>query len=236
MPYRRHRLVLLFVAAVLVMGGGCDNFRKTPTSVPPPIIPEDVVAARDATLTFLRENYAEVAPPAGLQWSGVRTSATLAGFASYEFTSGAWVMRVWVPTLAQDEVLYEIVLDNEPQGMKWTGRLDGSFGVLEFNLNVDVDVLVVRELVLGYYRDSRADSAPRGELVWLGERVTPEGSIGHEQVEFTSTGWRMQVDYDAGRPDQVSYTVALQNTMSGVEWWCEVTPEGRILEIQRPTT
>jgi len=236
MPYRRHSLVLLFVAALLVMSSGCDNFRKTPTAIPPPTIPQDVVTARDRTLAFLRENYADKAPAAGLQWSGLRTSTSTFGFASYEFTSGAWVMRIWVPALAQDEVLYEIVLDNSEAGLQWTGRLDGSHQVLEFNLNVGVDVLVVRELVLGYYREAYSDSAPWGGLVWLGERVTPEGSVGHEQVEFTSTGWRMQVDYDAGRPDQVSYTVALQNTMSGVEWRCEVTPEGRILEIQHPAS
>ena len=237
MKLRGHWLCFVLVIAILtVVVPGCDRLWETPTPEPPPApeIPQAVLTARDAALGFLREEYPDRAPATGLQWDGSCTSPpSVKSVASFEFTSGDWVMTVWVPTIAQDAVIYEMVLENDPAGFLWTGRLSQSHLVIESNLGVDADVLVVRDLVLGYYRDRYGASAPAEGLVWMGERITPEGSIGHERCRFVADGWVMQVDYDVARPDIVLYTVALESVETGEQWLCQVDAVGEILEIQR---
>jgi len=230
-----HRVCFVLVIATLTVAvAGCNRVWETPTGEPPPEIPQAVLTARDAALVFVREEYPNRAPEAGLRWNGSCTSPpSVMSVASYEFTSGAWAMTVWVPTIAQDAFIYEMVLKNDTAGILWTGRLSQSHSVLESNLGVDADVLVVRDLVLGYYRDRYSASAPGEGLVWMGERITPAGSIGHERCQFVGDGWAMQVDYDVARPDQVLYTVTLEGVESGEGWLCQVDAEGEILEIQR---
>jgi hypothetical protein len=210
------------IALLTVVVAGCNRVWETPTVEPPPEIPESVLIARDTALGFLRAKCPDRAPEAGLQWDGSCTSPpSVTSVASYDFTSGDWTMTVWVPTIAQDAVIYELVLKNDPAGFVWTGRLSQSHVVLESNLGVEADVLVVRDLVLGYYRDRYGASAPSA------------GSIGHERCQFAGDGWTMQVDYDVARPDQVLYTVTLESVEGGEQWLCQVDAEGEILEIQR---
>ncbi len=235
----RSQLAFLSVvfAAVLLLASamGCDLFEETPTPTPtpPPDIPSEVLAARDAALTFIRERYPDAAPAAGIHWTSQNTTPPDApGVPSYEFTSGNWLMTIWVPLVAQDSPIYEMELDNHDTGFSWTGRLSAAYVILESNLDVNVDVLVVRDLVLGYYRDNYPATAPPADLAWIGERTTPEGAVGHEWCQFVADGWSMVVDYEVARPDQVSYNVELSNVDIDLLWRCQVNAQGEILEIQ----
>lgn len=227
--------IVLAMALLLASVLGCDLFNETPTptSTPSPDIPTEVLAARDAALTFLRERYPDAAPAAGIHWVGQDTTPPDAsGVSSFEFTSGNWLMTIWVPLIAQDNSLYEMELDNQDTGFSWTGRLNTAYVILESNLDVNVDVLVVRDLVLDYYRDNYPASAPATDLAWIGERTTPEGAVGHEWCRFVANGWSMVVDYEVDRPDQVSYNVELRNSDVDLLWRCQVNAQGEILEIR----
>jgi hypothetical protein len=66
----------------------------------------------------------------------------------------------------------------------------------------------------------------------VGERTTPEGSVGHEWCQFTTDGWSLALDYEVARPDQVMYNVELRNSDAGMVWRCQVDAQGQVLEIQ----
>jgi hypothetical protein len=229
-------LSVVFAAVLLLASAvGCNLFEQTPTPTPtpPPDIPPEVLAARDTALTFLRGRYPTAAPAAGIAWTSRNTTPPDApGVPSYEFTSGNWLMTIWVPQIAQYSPIYEMELDNQDTGFRWTGTLSAAYVLLESNLDVNVDVLVVRDLVLDYYRENYPASAPPADLVWIGERTTPEGAVGHEWCEFVADNWSMAVDYEVDRPDQVSYNVELRNSDTDLLWRCQVNAQGEILEIR----
>lgn len=230
-------LLSIVFAAVLLLASamGCDLFRETPTPTPTPHpdIPTKVLAARDAALTFLRERYPDAAPATGIPWIGQNTTPPdTPGVSSYIFTGGNWLMTIWVPLIAQPSPIYEMELDNQDTGFSWTGRLSAAYVILESNLDVNVNVLVVRDLVLDYYRDNYPADAPAAGLAWIGERTTPEGAVGHEWCQFVADGWVMEVDYELDRPDQVSYNVELRNPDVDLLWRCQVNAQGEILETR----
>jgi hypothetical protein len=170
---------------------------------------------------------------AAIEWVGRNTTPPgTPGLSSYEFTGGNWLLTVWIPVLSVQTVIYEMALDNQDTGFRWMGKLREDYTVLESNLNVSFDVLVVRDLVLSYYRENHPADAPQEGLIWVGERTTPEGSVGHEWCQFTADGWSMAVDYEVARPEQVLYNVELRDSDAGVLWRCQVDAQGQILEIQ----
>jgi hypothetical protein len=226
----------LVMGLLLVTIAACDEFWKTPTPTPTPPadIPATVLGARDAALAYVRLAYASEAPPEDVNWTGRNTTPPdQPGVSSYEFASDSWLMAIRTPLLAPDTLIYEIELSNQDTGFHWTGKLDASYAVLESNLDVAIEVLVVRDIVLSYVRERYSDQAPGEDLAWIGERTTPEGSVGHESCRFTADDWTMTVDYDLARPDQVIYRVELRNSSTGFVWVGQVDPEGMVQELQR---
>ena len=238
-----------FVACMILLlalglGGttACDWIRRTPTPTvtPPPTptvtptpgadIPDEIVAARDAALSFLRETYPAKAPPEGIAWSGRDTTPPgVAGVSTYEFTSNGWWLTLAALALSPTERQYEVGLDHAPSGLRWTSRLSQTHEVLESNINVTVEVLIAREIVLGYVRSSYSGRAPAEGLVWLGERTTPSGVVGHESFRFDADSWAMTVEHDLVSPDQVIYEANLSGG-SGFAWRGQVDAEGTVLE------
>ncbi len=223
----------LTVVLSVLLAVGCVRPPQTPTPnpTPPVTIPGEVLSARDVALTHLRRSYPQAAPPEGITWTGRRISPDgQIGSVDYEFASGEWLMRVGVPTLSPGVFLYEIQLGNPDTGFRWEGKLDKDLALLESNLGVGVDVLVVRDTVLAYLREQHADQAPAPSVVWIGERITPPDSVGHESCRFTDSGWTMTVEYDVLPPDQVLYRVEVQNSASQFAWRGQVDAEGVVLE------
>jgi hypothetical protein len=224
---------LLAVGLLLEMTTACDGFPKTPTPTPAVDIPAKVVAARDAALAYLRDAYPGKAPPEGIDWTGRDTTPpNLIGVTSYEFTSMSWLMMVRAPVVFPGSIIYEVEVGNQDTGLRWTGKLSPDYALLESNLDVAVEVLVVREIVLSYIREHNPDEALGENLAWVGERTTPEGSVGHESCRFSADDWTMTVDYDLARPDQVLYRVELQSSTAGFEWRGQVNAEGTVQELQ----
>jgi hypothetical protein len=240
--------VLLFAITVGLLPSSltaCDGFWKTPTPIPtasptipptptatlPSDIPAEVIAARDAALTFLRTTYPTKAPPEGISWVGRNTTPPgVAGVSSYEFVSGDWLLWIGRPEISPGTFIYEMELTNQQAFFHWTGTLDARYTVLESNLNVAIEVLVVREIVLSYVREHYPAQAPAANLAWIGERTTPEGATGHESCRFTAGDWTMTVDYDLGTAAPLVYQVELRNASTAFVWRGQVDAEGTVLE------
>lgn len=242
--------ILLFIGTVGCLSSSltaCDKFWKTPTPTPvhpptipptptatlPSAIPAEVIAARDAALGFLRATYPAKAPPEGLSWVGRNTTPPgVVSTSSYEFVSGDWLMWIWVPQVAPGTFIYEMELTNQQALFHWTGTFDARYAVLESNLNVTIEVLIVREVVLSHVRRNYPAEAPPENLTWIGERTTPEGAGGHESCRFTAGAWTMTVAYELTSPEQVVYQVELRNSSTEFVWRGQVDAEGIVLEYR----
>jgi len=226
-------LGVVLAVGLLVTVTACDWARPapTPTPTPPGDIPSGVMAARDTALDYLRQRYPNRVPPPGFTWRGRPTSPQgLVGASTYEFVGERWLMTVLVPLVSPDSMVYEMVLGNEHTGFRWTGKLDGSYRVLESNRNVVPQVLAVRDSILSYIEEYYPYQGPARGLVWVGERTTPEGSVGHESCQFAADDWTMTVDYDLVAPDQMVYHIQLWNTSTGFLCRCLLDAEGVVLE------
>jgi hypothetical protein len=211
----------------------------TPAETPLVEIPLEILSARDALLAFLRDRYPDNAPSDAVVWIGRSTAPTgVLGISSYEFTGDGWLMTVAAVSISPAEVQYEMGLEDPQRGLRWTARLDAAYGLLESNLNLAAEVLVVRGIVLAYVRERHAGQAPAEDVVWIGERTTPSGMVGHETCRFVSStsagatagSWTMTVEYDLVPPVQVAYRVELQQLDTGFVWRGQVDAEGTVLE------
>jgi hypothetical protein len=106
------------------------------------------------------------------------------------------------------------------------------FGLLESNLDVAPEVLLVRDRVMSHVSDRYAEQAPGVDLAWIGERSTPEGSVGHESCQFTADDWTMSIAYDVVRADQLSHQVELRSASTGFVWRGLVDAEGKVKEVR----
>lgn len=237
----KHKLLVLcmLLAMGFVLGAltACDGWPKpaTPTPTPVATVPSEIASAREAALAYLRHAYPRGAPAEGLAWTPRGTGAqAMAGSSSYEFASGKWLLTIGVPVVAPGELLYEMELNNQDTGFHWMGKLNDNYAILESNLDVAADVLIVRDTILSFVREHYPDQSPAGDMPWVGERTTPEGSVGHESCRFTDGDWVMTVEYDVLPPDQVSYQVGLRRSDDSFAWRGQVDAQGVVLEERLP--
>jgi hypothetical protein len=254
-------LGLLVLAASLVSAISCDRLSVLPTPAPtatriavstPPTaptatpgetpvaeIPPQIVSARDALLVFLRSRYPSKAPSDAVVWIARDTTPPGAqGISTFEFTGDSWLMTVTALSTSPAELIYEMGLDNQQAGLHWTGKLDASYQLLEWNLNLAAEVLAIRDIVLAFVRQHYTSQAPADHLAWIGERTTPFGMVGQETCQFTSVvaaevtagAWKMTVGYDLVPAVQRVYEVELSQTGSEFVWRGQVDAEGTILE------
>ncbi len=240
MRFQTTTLRLLIVLGVLLgFATGCREIWRTPTATPtevptpPPEVPAAILQVRSAAFEWLRSTYLERAPAEDTTWTTQSTSpADLSGVSYYEFASDAWRLAISSVVISSDNLLYEMDLANAQSGFRWTGKLDTNYSVRESNLDVAVEVLVTRDLVLSYVAQQYASLAPEASLVWVGERTTPMGSVGRESCRFVAGEWAMGVEYDVVRPDQTIYETQLWNTSSGFLWRGQVDAQGTVQELR----
>ena len=90
-------------------------------------LPDDVRAARDAALAYLSEHYGDQAPAPGLTWAAKPTTPEgLVGAASYEFTSGDWVVTLSHPVVPPEMRMYQVTVTNQATGFQWEGEVDAA--------------------------------------------------------------------------------------------------------------
>ena len=95
----------------------------------------EVLVARDAVLQYLREHYADRAPPEAAVWAGECTGQPGAvGHESCRFVAADWVLKVDYDVLPPDQVLYSVELGNPATMFVWRGQVDAQGQVLEYRV------------------------------------------------------------------------------------------------------
>jgi hypothetical protein len=93
---------------------------------------DPVMAARESALTFLRAQYADIAPPEGLSWTRRRmTPEGIVGAETFQYRAGFWIVTISYPVVAPDMVVYRVLVSNENSGFQWQGEVDAQGQVTE---------------------------------------------------------------------------------------------------------
>jgi hypothetical protein len=204
-----------------------------PTAEPTPEagVRSDIIAARQAALGLLREMAPTVPVPEDLAWVGRDTTPPgVSEVTTYEFASAGWSMTVAALTLSPGVLEYEVELDHAQSGLHWAARLDQSLRLLESNVNVSVDVVVARKILLDYLAKVYPALAPADGLVWLGEKASMPGTQGRQSFSFEAEGWSILVEHDLADQEQVVYEVGVTGSGNGFSWRGQVDAQGTVLE------
>jgi len=88
---------------------------------------EWVLAARDAVLAYLADQYGDQAPPLGLTWSEAYTTPEgWVGSSDLEFTAGDWVIAISYPVVPPERTVYQVMVANQLTGFQWEGKVDAT--------------------------------------------------------------------------------------------------------------
>lgn len=214
------------VAVVVVMSVvSCGGPAATEKPSSPQASPE-VLAARDAALTYVREHYDE-APAEGLSWTERRvTPEGLVGAETYEYAAEDWVVTVSYGVVAPEWTVYRVSVTNQSSGFEWEGRVDASGQVPE----ASEYALLARDAALLYVSEQYSLAGLGAGLAWREERVTPEGLLGAETFRYTAESWVVEVHYPVVAPEATVYEVTVTNRDLGLEWRGTVDDQGVVTE------
>jgi hypothetical protein len=218
---------LVLILAALIFSG-CAPATVTPS--PPEASPE-VMAARDAALTYIREHFAE-APTESSAWVEERlTPEDVPGGATWQYTAEGWVVTVSYAVLPPEWTVYHVSVSNPSTGFEWEGRVDGSGRVPE----APEHALVARDAALRYVSEEYGQQGLGSGLAWVEHTIRAEGVVGVQAYQYTTGDWLVTISYPVVPPDQAVYSVAVVNETTGFQWEGEVDAWGAVTELGAET-
>jgi hypothetical protein len=104
----------------------------TEAGEPEPEPADPVMAARDAALAYLSQEYGPDTPSAEMTWTRTRTTPdSIVGSETYEYRSGHWVVTVSYPVVPPDKMVYRVLASNQETGFQWEGQVAADGTVTE---------------------------------------------------------------------------------------------------------
>jgi serpin B len=88
-----------------------------------------------------------------------------------------------------------------------------------------------RDAALAYLADIAPEQAPASGQAWAEKRITPEGIVGAEGIEYSAGDWVVTVNYPVTSLEQVIYAVVVTNQSSGTQWEADVDAFGEVIEF-----
>jgi hypothetical protein len=225
MSAKRIGLLLLLASAVTLSIVSCRApITETPSA---PEASTEVVRARDAALTYVREHF-EDAPAESLSWVEERaTPEDVVGGVTWQYTAEGWIVTVSYAVLPPEWTVYGVSVSNEATGFQWEGRVDGSGRVPE----APEHVLVGRDAALRYVTEQFGQTGLGSGLAWEEEALTPVDLPGGGTFQYTAGEWVVTISYAVLPPEQAVYPVTVENQATGFEWEGEVDGQGRVTEL-----
>ncbi len=220
----------ILASAILLSLAACGT--PTPTSGSPPAGPqEEVIAARDAAITYVRAHYGELAPGPDLVWLEQRvTPEGLAGKETYRYSTETWDLTISYPVPPPESVVYQITIHGLTTAFHWEGEVDAQGTVVELTApEIMLDRIGARDSALAYLR-KHYEHAPAESLPWKEERMTQEGIVGAETYRYEAAGWLVEISYPVVAPAAMVYRVQVSNATLGFLWQGSVDAQGAVTE------
>jgi hypothetical protein len=225
---KRGRLCLLVSVLVMALGVTLVGCASTPSeaSTDAAKAPAAVQDARDAAVSFVRQQFDE-APAEPLSWVEENLTAEgLVGGEQWQYAAGDWVVKVSYAIVAPEWTVYHVAVSNDSTGFVWEGRVDGSGRVCEAPENA----LQARDQAMLYVSEQHGQSGLGAGLAWEEERLTPQNTVGSETYQYTAGDWVVTVSYPVVLPENTIYTISITNQSTGFQWEGEIDAQGTLTE------
>jgi hypothetical protein len=90
----------------------------------------DRVAARDAALQYIYEEYRYPPLDQAVEWQEERlTEEGIVGAETFRHSAESWVVEISYPVVAPEATIYEVTVTNEGLGFEWQGTVDAQGAV-----------------------------------------------------------------------------------------------------------
>lgn len=206
------------------------------------LVPEGAVAARDAALAHVAQNYGErVEPGPGQVWEEKRTTPEgLVGAETLELSTGDWIVTISYPVVAPDATIYQVVVVNQATGFRWEGEVDAAGQVTEQSVSVEPAVGVpdptrALDAVAAFLVANYGEEGPPADLEWVGSAPPAESLVGASTTEYTAGDWMAVVSFPVVAPENVVYQVSVVNPATGFGWEGEVDAVFEVTELSAPS-
>ncbi|TKJ29242.1 MAG: hypothetical protein CEE40_08945 [Chloroflexi bacterium B3_Chlor] len=211
---------------------------RVDTSWRVPEAPEHALAARDAALRYVSEQYGQRGLGSGLAWEEEPlTPVDLPGGGSFQYTAVDWVVTVSYAVVPPEQAVYPVTVVNQAAAFRWEGEVDGQGRVTELGAEepeVMFDRVAARDAALSYVYENY-QYPPVEASAWVEERMTPEGLVGSETFRYTAFNWVVEVSYPIVAPEAMIYEVTVTNADLGLDWRGTVDAQGTVTEQAAPT-
>lgn len=219
------------LASAIVMSLASCASPTAPSVSPQPGASAEVLAARDAALTYVREHYVELAPGPGLAWLEERvTPEGLVGAETFRYTTQDWELTISYPVVPPESVVYQVTIQGVTTTFHWEGEVDAQGTVTEISApELMLDRIGARDAALTYLREHYEDPPPES-LSWEEEEITPEGLVGAATYQYTAEDWVVEISYPIVAPAAMIYHVRVTNPGLNFDWHGSVDAQGVVTE------
>lgn len=236
---------IIFILSMLVVTGCTPSVALSTTepvqAEPVNEVPNEVLAARDAALSYVQEQYGAEAPALGLAWAGTSTlpEDPPPGWSAYQFTSRDCLITIGHPVLPPEQTIYQVSVENRATDFYWEGEVNAKGQVMDSSGGKAEPVSApdpsrALDGVLHFLGEYYADQAPSPPYDWIEEEVTSEELVGRAILQYTSDRgygeWVVKVSYPVVAPENVIYQVFVDNETIGFHWEGEVDASGQVTE------
>lgn len=98
---------------------------------------------------------------------------------------------------------------------------------------VDMEFVIARDAAFATIIEGYGEQAPRPDLAWITEDVTPEG-MGSPTFRYSAEAWVVTISYAVVVPENVIYRVVVANEATRFHWEGEVDVAGQVMEKVAP--
>jgi len=236
------KTVMLLAVALIAAGCGAATVAPIPTPVRPTGLPMpttvptpagapaiDRIGARDAALAYIRAAHSADAPAADLTWTEQHAKpAEMVGGEVYQYLAGDWLLTVSYPVVLPEQTLYTVKMANTATGFIWQGQVGAAGQVIAG----EQLLLNAFDVALTHIRAQYGDEGPAAGLPWVGERITPAGTVGAETWRYTAGDWVATIVYPVVPADQMVFNITVQNATIAFMWLGSVDTNGQVTEIE----
>ena len=177
-----------------------------PTAVPTEVTPQvpDPIAARDAALAYVVQNYDQQVPGTSASWmEDDLTEEGLVGASTFQYTAEGWTVTVSFPIVAPSATIYKIMASDEATGFQWEGEIDVTGAVTEIAMVEGPDVLFEG---IGFFYDDTIAAGVLAEVVPTSGEDEPDWAASPEHLQFSFESYALSDTFH--RPRIYAYRAA----------------------------
>jgi len=145
MKLKPRTMIIWLVIAGLLAAFGCSGASEI----------ESASDAREAVLSYLREQYNEYAPANNLNWQEEDvTRPQWVGGVFKEYRANQWIIKITYPVVHLESTIYQLVVFNNDHGWHWRGTVEFDGTITELSSFQQITEEISQQIALDFLKNS----------------------------------------------------------------------------------